>query len=224
MHEDRVDDRRGGRRRRRRSPGPSTGRAGAAAARTEALALDALSSTRPRYAVVAAAAGLAFPDVAAARPRQVETVARRRRARTSASRRAITDVDRRPVDAAEADAARRARRGRLDVLRPGRRRRAGRAAQGPARRRPRPRQDVRPRRSRPTGATPGDRASSVRSPTPTDRAAVDGDARRDARRPRASRPTARRSPAASGRRATPRAGSPGTPSTTPGRSRTAPSR
>ena len=132
---------------------------------------------------------------------------------------AITDLDRRPVDGRRGRTAGRHRRGRLDGLRSRRRVRAGRAAQGPARRWPGPRQDDRPRRRvrlvlRPRDRDPRHAAGPGRSARPSRRCA-----------PRCSRCSAgrrmgRRWPAGSGRPATPRAGSPGTRSTTPGRWRT----
>ena len=136
---------------------------------------------------------------------------------------------RRPVDdhgprpAAGHDRGGRATRplrgGGLDGPRPGRRVRSGGAAQGAARGWPRPRQDDRPRRRgrlvlRPRDRDPLEAARTGRS------GGARRDACRDARRPPRAVRRRRRSGSDAGPRGTRRGGSPGTRSTTPGRSRT----
>ena len=186
--------------------------------KTEELALAALADYAPRYAVVAAG-GRRAVRAGRLRGRRAD----RGRGRHRLRRPVLDHGPRPPARGRRGGRAPGApRRGGLDRLRPRRRGCARRAAQGPARRRPGPRQDGRPRRRvrrRTTPARSGSRAS--------------GRTRRTARR---SRPCAPRcssilrrpsdGSALAGRTgppATRRAGSPGTPSTTPGRWRTGPS-
>ena len=191
---------------RRRSPGRSTGRAGAAPARTRTLALDALVEHGPRYAAVADAAGLALPTSRRHDLSTVESAPAAARAPTSASRRPIADDRPAPDDAAEA--ARPVARiveaawATLDRVAAGG---ARRAPQGSARRRSRPRQDRSPTSSRPTAPTPA--RSGIKRPAAGpgrprgDRRAARGDARRSSAQPSDGSPLAGRQVAAALRRA-----------------------
>ena len=114
------------------------------------------------------------------------------------------------------------RGGGLDRLRPRRRWCARGAAQGPTRRRPGPRQDGRPRRRVRRLLRPRDRASQAKQPDPTDQPGDRGACAPRCSTSSAARRTDRPSPVGRGPPATRLGGSPGTPSTTPGRWRTAP--
>jgi hypothetical protein len=72
------------------------------AGKDPALAREALLAYRPRYAVVAETAGLALPDVAGTDPDVVETVEGGSGTEFGVPS-VITDLDRRPVTAAEAN-------------------------------------------------------------------------------------------------------------------------
>ena len=187
--------------------------------------IEALIAARGRYA-----------HGRAAQPGSSVAAGRRDRCRRSSSDRAAaaaTDFgvpsqrsptpDRRRVTAAGARAPRRPRRGGLGRSSTASRSGAGGAPQGSARRRSRPRQDGSATSSRPTHAYAREHGHQAPGAVPTsDRAARRGRSRRGRSRSCASRRMARRSPDASGRPATRPAGSPGTPSTTPGRWKTAP--
>ena len=136
------------------------------------LARDAFIASAPRYELVAAQAGEAFPAAIAADDLDlVESV----------SGGSGTDFGVPSVVVRVRPPARRvrggraagpARRGGLDRVRAGRRGGAGRAPQGTARRRARHGQDRRPRRRRRIMATPASWAFACPSRRPTDRAAI----------------------------------------------------
>ena len=150
--------------------------------KTEELALDALVDYAPRYAVVAADGRASPLDVSAHDVVRRSSRAPAAAAPTSASRRAITELDRRPVDAAEAERLAALVEAAWTVLDRVAAARPGRAAQGPARRWPRPRQDGRPRRRGRLVLRPRDRASGAAA-RPGRSGGGRGDAGRDARRP-----------------------------------------
>ena len=156
---------------RRRSSRRSTGRAGRAPARLPSWRSEALARLRAALRHRREGGRPELPRSATGALRS-SSGRRRRRHRVRRPVRRSPTLDRRRVRRRQADAARRPRRGRLDGLRPRRRRRARGAPQGAPRRRPRPRQDD---RARHRGRRAYAREIGLKLPTgnPTDRAAVD---------------------------------------------------
>ena len=187
--------------------------------KTEELALEALAAYAPRYAVIARAEHRRFAATIGVDDLEIVERTRGSAGTEFGVPSRPTDQDARPLDAEEADASGRSRRGRV-----------GRCSTGP---RPRAPEEL---RKGPRGGgrntskvvahvMDADRAYAneigikVQTFEPDDPAAIA--AMRDRCSTCSARPaTARRSPAAAGRPDTPPIGSPGTPSTTPGRSRT----
>ena len=187
--------------------------------KTEELALEALADAAARYAVVAETADEPFAAGSFDVVDHVDGVA----GTDFGIPYVITDEERRPVTKAEAARLARLVEASWTTLDRVAGDRAGRAPEGSPRRRPRPRQDVRARRRGRLGLRPRDRAQApaARPDRPCRRR---GPSRSGPGGP--PRAIGRRADrrAASGPPATPPAGSPGTPSTTPGRWRTAASR
>ena len=203
-----------------RSRPRSTGRAGAASGKTEELALEALLAYAPRYAPrCAAGRARRSPRRPASDLEVVERDGRRRdRLRRPEQRhRRTTERAARRREAPSAWLPRRGRRGRPSTGSPPPRPRSSARV---------PRGGGRDRDKMVAHVIGADRAYAseigikLREPDPRDRRAVEADARRVLevlRQPSDGSPLAGRVD----RRATPPTGSPGTPSTTPGRSRTA---
>ena len=209
------------RRRRRRSRPPLDWPGWSRSGKTEELALEALVAYAAALRPVAEAGRRGVPEPR--RALDIDVVERRRAAAgpSSASRAASREQDRRPRRRGRSDrlaALVEAAWTTFDRIVGGRARELRKGPRGGGRDTSKMVDHVVGVRRRPMPARWASRSPERRRST----AAVEA-ARRDARGPPRSLRTARRSPTASGPPATPPTGSPGTPSTTPGRSRTGPS-